>query len=86
MLKHAVTESADFHLPQKVSLSLASGTEVLVHGFRDVLIAHGLDPGKFLFHVDSKNAFNAILRAEFLRLFFLHSSAAAQVVHALYET
>lgn len=42
VLKITTAEAADFLLPQKVSLALSAGTEVLIHGFRDVLSEHGL--------------------------------------------
>ena len=84
VLKFAAAEAAGFLLPQQVSLALAAGTEVLIHGFRDALKAHGLDPGKVLLRVDAKNSFNSILRAAFLRLVILHTPSAAQLVHALY--
>ena len=84
VLKIAAAEVAGFLLPQQVSLALAAGTEILIHGFRDVLKVHGIDPDKVLLRVDAKNAFNSIKRAAFLRLVILHAPSAAQLVHALY--
>ena len=86
VLKFAAAEAEGFMLPRQVSLAMASGTEFLIHGFRDVLQAHGLDPNKVLLRVDTMNGFNSILRAAFLRLVILHAPSAAHLVHALYGT
>lgn len=84
--KNSAAEEVGFLLSQKVSLALAEGTEVLIHGFRDVLSTHGFYPGKAPLRVDAINAFNSILRAVFLRLAILHESSAVQLVFALYVT
>lgn len=85
-LKHASKEAKEFLLPEQVSLALAAGTEVLVHGFRDFHRLHGHDPGKLALFVDARNAFNSILRAAFLDLVIIHALSAAQLVHALFGT
>lgn len=71
VLKHAAKEANEFLLPEQVSLALAAGTEVLVHGFRDVHRLHGHDLGKVALFLDARNAFNSILLAAFLNLVIL---------------
>lgn len=48
VLAKSVEETSEFLLPQKVSLALNAGTEVLIHGLHDVSKAHFLDIGKVL--------------------------------------
>lgn len=86
VMQKAAAEASAYRLPQKVSLALSAGTEVLIHGFRDVLSAHGHDPENVLLRFESRNAFNEIFRSAFLHIVIHHISAAAQLAQALYNS